>query len=31
MAPSTFLWLIGGWTAALAVLIIVVVWLRSAS
>jgi hypothetical protein len=31
MAPSTFLWLIGGWAAALAVLAVVVVWLRSAS
>jgi hypothetical protein len=31
MAPSTFLWLIGGWMAALAVLAIVAVWLRQSA
>ena len=30
MAPSTFLWLIVGWIAALAVLTVMVAWLQSA-
>lgn len=29
MAPATFLWLIGGWMAALAILVVVVLALRS--